>query len=76
MRAYEKAVINFFRKAIDTTLGPATTALYEATISELETLREESSGQLLLCQEIVIWLRARIAGKALKEAFTTPNIAS
>lgn len=73
MRDYEKALIAFFRKAIALPSGTETLALYRSTIGELESLRAESSwGKLLLCQEITIWLQARVEGVSLQQAFARP----
>jgi hypothetical protein len=70
MNAYETVLIGFFRKAIDLPAGNETLKLYRTTISELESLRAESSwGKLLLCQEITIWLQARVDGVSLLKAF-------
>jgi hypothetical protein len=70
MRDYEKALIDFFRIAIDLPPGKAMHQLYHETISHLEQLQSDTTwGDLLLCQEITIWLRARKDGVALREAF-------
>lgn len=74
MRDYEKALIAFFRKAIDLPPGSETLDLYRSTIAELETMRSESSwGKLLLSQEITIWLQARVDGVPLQRAFARPE---
>lgn len=69
MRAYEKAVIDFFRKAIATPGGPATQELYKVTIKDLQALHADAQGHLLLCQEIILWLQARVNGQSLREGF-------
>jgi hypothetical protein len=70
MRDYEKALIDFFRKAIDLPEGQALHSLYEATIADLAELQEAHQwGSLLLCGEIRIWLQARLEGRSLQEAF-------
>ncbi|MEM0996824.1 MAG: hypothetical protein AAGN35_07085 [Bacteroidota bacterium] len=70
MGEYEKALIAFFRQAITSPPGKVPSGLYRHTIAELKRLQAESQwSALLLCDEIVIWLQARLSGQKLKVAY-------